>query len=207
MVIKTVGDANPRFIFKNLRFVFISSLYPVYANEFILRPGNACACPSAKQSLLFQSRAFGHGSPSVYKSSGCPSNCVLCRYPTKPCHLVNSGLFSGGKLLLARWLIDFLAGRVDKPHNMSKILATGVEQNASYTWDRTKEAQFPSCSLTFTMPATATTSALSRCIAWFLGKSSRSPSEGLVEKTEELRIVSCLLSLTMSVLTHAARAH
>ncbi|KAF8907180.1 hypothetical protein CPB85DRAFT_1436598 [Mucidula mucida] len=37
------------------------------------------------------------------------------------------------------------------------------------------------------MPASAT-SALSRCVAWFLGKCSRSSSEGLVEKTEELRI-------------------
>ncbi|KAF8907173.1 hypothetical protein CPB85DRAFT_1456401, partial [Mucidula mucida] len=37
------------------------------------------------------------------------------------------------------------------------------------------------------MPASAT-SALSRCVAWFLGKCSRSTSERLVEKTEELRI-------------------
>ncbi|KAF8907497.1 hypothetical protein CPB85DRAFT_1436475 [Mucidula mucida] len=38
------------------------------------------------------------------------------------------------------------------------------------------------------MPATATASTLSRCIAWLLGKSSTSISEGLVEETEELGI-------------------
>ncbi|KAF8907473.1 hypothetical protein CPB85DRAFT_833983 [Mucidula mucida] len=72
--------------------------------------------------------------------------------------------------------------------NMSKISAIGVKQTASYTEARTQEASLPSCLLTSTMPATASIPTLSRYIAWFLGKSSRSTSEGFVEDTEELRI-------------------
>ncbi|KAF8907480.1 hypothetical protein CPB85DRAFT_834035 [Mucidula mucida] len=71
---------------------------------------------------------------------------------------------------------------------MSKISAIGVKQTASYTGAGTQEASLPSCLLTSTMPATASISTLSRYIAWFLGKSSRSTSEGFVEDTEELRI-------------------
>ncbi|KAF8909075.1 hypothetical protein CPB85DRAFT_1435819 [Mucidula mucida] len=49
------------------------------------------------------------------------------------------------------------------------------------------------------MPATVTTSTLSRCITWFLRKSSRSPSEGMVETTEELCIILIHMSLGISI--------
>ncbi len=105
-------------------------------------PPQCMRAPIGETISIILITGFSHELPSIYKNSGCPFKvmCVLCRYPTQPCHLVNSGLFSWWKLLLARWLIDFLAGRVDKPHNMSSIPATGVYQNHSYNWDRMKEA-------------------------------------------------------------------